>query len=111
MIRAAIWFLALFGVAVATALVAGNNRAVVTVFWPPHRIDVSFNLLVLLLAGLFLLVYLATRALTAVFSLPLEARRWRAQQKERAMYGALMDSLAHLMAGRFIRATRSAEVA
>ena len=111
MIRAAIWFLALFGVAVATALVAGNNRAVVTVFWPPHRIDMSFNLLVLLLAGLFLLVYLATRALTAVFSLPLEARRWRAQQKERGMYGALMDSLAHLMAGRFIRATRSAEVA
>ncbi|MBC7547223.1 MAG: heme biosynthesis protein HemY [Polaromonas sp.] len=109
--RAAIWFLALFGVAVATALVAGNNQAVVTVFWPPHRIDLSFNLMVLLLAGLFLLVYLATRALTAGFSLPLEARRWRAQQKERAMYGALMDSLAHLMAGRFIRATRSAEVA
>ena len=111
MIRAAIWFLALFGVAVATALVAGNNRAVVTVFWPPHRIDLSFNLMMLLLAGLFLLVYLATRAMTAVFSLPLEARRWRAQQKERAMYGALMDSLAHLMAGRFIRAARSAEVA
>lgn len=111
MIRAAIWFLALFGVAVATALVAGNNQAVVTLFWPPHRIDMSFNLLVLLLAGLFLLVYLATRALTAVFSLPLEARRWRAQQKERAMYGALMDSLAHLLTGRFIRATRSAEMA
>lgn len=111
MIRAALWFLALFGVAVATALVAGNNRAVVTVFWPPHRLDVSFNLLVLLLAGLFLLVYLATRALTAVFSLPVEARRWRAQQKERAMHGALMDALAHWMAGRFIRASRSAEVA
>ena len=74
MIRAAIWFLALFGVAVATALVAGNNRAVVTVFWPPHRIDLSFNLMMLLLAGLFLLVYLATRAMTAVFSLPLSGR-------------------------------------
>lgn len=111
MIRAALWFLALFGVAVATALVAGNNQAVVTVFWPPNRIDISFNLMVLLLAALFLLLYLALRALAAAFALPLEARRWRAQQRERAMYGALMDALSHLLAGRYIRATRAADLA
>ena len=107
--RAAFWLLALFGIAVAVALVAGNNQAVVTVFWPPHRVDISFNLTVLLLAGLFLLLYLALRALSAVFSLPVEARRWRAQQKERAMYGALMEALAHLMAGRYIRSAKSAQ--
>ena len=45
--RAALWFMALFGIAVAVALFAGNNQAVVTVFWPPHRVDVSFNLMVL----------------------------------------------------------------
>ena len=101
--------MALFGIAVAVALFAGNNQAVVTVFWPPHRVDISFNLMVLLLAGLFLLLYLASRALSAVFSLPVEARRWRAQQKERAMYGALMDALAHLMAGRYIRSAKSAQ--
>ena len=109
--RAAFWFLALFAVAVAVALVAGNNQAVVTIFWPPHRIDMSFNLTVLLLAGFFLLLYVALRALSAVVSLPLEARRWRAQQKERAMYGALMDALAHQLAGRYIRATKSAQTA
>jgi HemY protein len=107
--RAALWFMALFGIAVAVALFAGNNQAVVTVFWPPHRVDISFNLMVLLLAGLFMLLYLASRALSAVFSLPVEARRWRAQQKERAMYGALMDALAHLMAGRYIRSAKSAQ--
>ncbi|MFC5521429.1 heme biosynthesis HemY N-terminal domain-containing protein [Polaromonas jejuensis] len=107
--RAALWLLALFGVAVAVALFAGNNQAVVTVFWPPHRVDVSFNLMVLLLAGLFTLLYLALRAASAVFSLPAEARRWRAQQKERAMYGALMDALAHLLAGRYIRSAKSAQ--
>ena len=107
--RAALWLLALFGVAVSAALVAGNNQAVVTLFWPPHRVDLSFNLVVLLLAGLFLLLYLASRAMTALVSLPLEARRWRAQQKERAMFGSLLDSLAHQLAGRYIRATRSAQ--
>ena len=109
--RAAFWLLALFAIAVAVALVAGNNQAVVTIFWPPHRIDVSFNLMVLLLAGFFFVLYVALRALSAVVSLPLEARRWRAQQKERAMYGALMDSLAHQLAGRYIRATKSAQTA
>ncbi len=107
--RSALWLLALFGIAVAVALVAGNNQAVVTLFWPPHRVDISFNLLVLLLAGLFTLLYAALRAASAVFSLPAEARRWRAQQKERAMYAAFMDALSHLMAGRFIRAAKLAQ--
>ncbi len=109
--RAAFWLLALFAIAATAALFAGNNQAVVTIFWPPHRVDVSFNLMVLLLVGLFMLLYVALRALSAVSSLPLQARRWRAQQKERAMYGALMDALAHQLAGRYIRATKSAQTA
>ena len=107
--RAAFWLLALFAIAAATALFAGNNQAVVTVFWPPHRVDVSFNLAVFLLVGWFVLLFLALRALSAVTTLPSQARAWRAQQKERAMYGALMDALAHQLAGRYIRATKSAQ--
>jgi len=37
--RGALWLVALFGVAVATALVAGSNQSTVTVFWQPYRID------------------------------------------------------------------------
>jgi HemY protein len=107
--RAALWFVALFGVAVAVALLAGNNHAVVTLFWPPYRVDLSFNLMLLLLVAAFALLHFALKALSVVASLPRQARRWRAQQKERAMYAALMDALAHLLAGRFIRASRSAE--
>lgn len=107
--RAALWLVALFGIAVAVALFAGNNQAVVTLFWPPHRVDISFNLLILLVLGMLALLHLALKALGAVASLPAQARRWRAQQKERAMYAAFMDALAHLLAGRFIRASRSAE--
>ena len=107
--RAAFWLLALFAIAVASALFAGNNQAVVSIFWPPHRLDVSFNLAIFLLAGFFTLLYLALRALSAVATLPTEARAWRAQQKERAMHGALMDALAHQLAGRYIRATKSAQ--
>ena len=107
--RAAFWLMTLFAIAAATALFAGNNQAVLSIFWPPHRIDVSFNLAAFLMLGLFVLIYVAMRALSAVVSLPLQARAWRAQQKERAMYGALMDALAHQLAGRYIRATKSAQ--
>ncbi len=109
--RAAIWLIALFAIAVAVALFAGNNQAVVTLFWPPHRIDLSLNLVLLLGLMVFGVLHLALRALTAALSLPLQARRWRAQQRERAMHAALMDALAHLLAGRFIRASRAAQSA
>jgi HemY protein len=109
--RAALWLIALFAIAVAVALFAGNNQAVLTLFWPPHRVDLSLNLALLLAALAFLVLHLALRAFAAAFSLPMQARRWRAQQKERAMQAALMDGLAHLLAGRFIRASRAAQSA
>jgi len=107
--RAALWFLALFGMAVAGALFVGNNQGTVTVFWPPFRIDLSLNLVLLLLAGLFLTLHVALRALAALFAMPGQARRWRLQHRERALYATLLDSLSHLVAGRFIRARKAAE--
>lgn len=107
--RAALWILALFCIAVAIALFAGNNQGTITVFWPPHRVDLSLNLVLLLLALLFLIMHVALRALAALFAMPGHARRWRIQHQERAMHVALLDALSHLVAGRFIRARKAAE--
>ena len=109
--RAALWLLALFAVAVAIALFAGNNQGTVTVFWPPHRVDLSLNLVLLLLFLAFVLLHAALGALAALFDLPRQALRWRTQQKERAMHGLLLDGYSHLLAGRFIRARKSAQAA
>lgn len=109
--RAALWLLALFGIAAAVALFAGNNQGTITVFWPPWRVDLSLNLVLLLLAGTFVLLYAALRALAALFSLPQQARQWRVQQKERALHTALLDAMVQLMAGRFTRARRAAMAA
>ncbi|MFP5443708.1 MAG: heme biosynthesis protein HemY, partial [Betaproteobacteria bacterium] len=109
--RAALWLLALFGVAVAAALFAGNNQGTVTLYWPPYRIDLSLNLVVLLLVGGFVTVYAALRALAALLELPHQARRWRVQQKERAMHAALLDALTHMLGGRFIRSRKAAVAA
>ncbi|MEY4713085.1 MAG: hypothetical protein RIS88_2535, partial [Pseudomonadota bacterium] len=107
--RAALWLLVLFAVAAAIALFAGNNQGTVTVFWPPYRIDLSLNLVLLLGMAAFVLLYAALRGVSALFNLPREALRWRNQQKERALHLMLVDSIAHLTAGRFLRARKSAE--
>ena len=108
--RIALWLLGLFAVAAVTALFAGSNPGTVTLFWPPYRVDLSLNLFLMLLAVGFVIVHLALRTLSAVVSIPRQAKRWRLQQRERAIQAALIDSLSHLFSGRFIRARKAAEL-
>jgi HemY protein len=106
--RAALWFLALFGIAVALALFAGNNQSTVTVYWPPYRVDVSLNLVLLVLVASMVVVYFSTRAMAGLVDLPRRARIWRNQQKERAMHEALLGGTAFMLAGRYGRAQKNA---
>lgn len=107
--RVALWFLGLFGVAAALALFVSTNTGTITVYWPPHRVDLSLNMVVLLLGLLFVLMHLALQALSALFALPGQARLWRLRHQERVMYAALLEALSHLVAGRFLRARKAAQ--
>lgn len=106
--RSVFWFLGLAAVAVALALLMGQNEASVTFYWAPWRVDLSFNLVLFALIGGFLVVYLALQALAALRAMPERARQWRTQQQERAIVGAVADAMAHQLAGRFVRAQASA---
>ncbi len=106
--RAALWLVALFAVAVAVALLAGHNQTTVTVFWPPYRLDMSINLVVVLLLAGFVALHLALRGFAMLMEMPRQAQRWRAQQRERDAHAALLDAIAHLLAGRFLRAKKAA---
>jgi HemY protein len=107
--RAVLWLMALFGVAVASALFAAGNPGTVTVFWSPWRVDLSLNLVLVGLVASFLVLHLALRGFAAFASIPAQARRWRAQQRERLVHASLVDALAHLTAGRFVRSRKAAE--
>lgn len=102
------WLVGLAAVAVAFALLMGQNGATVTVFWHPHRVDMSFNLVLTAVVLLFLLLYLALRSLALLRSLPQQARQWRLQQRERLAHAAVLDALSHQIAGRFVRARSAA---
>jgi HemY protein len=109
--RAALWLLAIFAAAVGIALFATRSTGTVTLFWPPYRIDFSLNLVLLLLAGLFVLIHLAIRTLSALVDLPTQAKAWRAGERQHAMHGELRDAMAHLLSGRFARAKKQALLA
>jgi HemY protein len=106
--RAALWFLALFGIAVAVAVFAGNNDATVTLYWAPYRVDLSLNFVLLALALAFALIYAAMRTASLLFDLPRQAKSWRALQKERAINAELFNAQSHFLAGRYIRSRKSA---
>lgn len=108
--RLTVWLLGLFGVAVALALFASGNPGTVTVFWPPYRVDLSLNLVVLTLLLAFALIHVALKGFSALFAIPGQAKSWRLRHQERIMHLALLDALSHLLAGRFIRARKAAEL-
>ena len=107
--RGVLWLLALFAIAVVTALFAGNNHNTVTLFWDPYRVDVSLNLALAGLLALFLVLHLALNGVSALLHIPQQARQWRLSHRERAIYTTLLDALALLVSGRFVRARKAAE--
>ena len=106
--RWSLWLLALFGVAVAVALGLSLQVGTVTVFVAPYRLDMSLNLVMVSLLLVFLILYAVVRGLNHMFELPVQARRWRAQQRERSAQQALLNAMLLWMTGRFLRSRKAA---
>lgn len=94
--------------AVLLASVLGTNAAVVSVFWDPWRVDLSLNLVLLLLVLLGGAGYVLVRGLTGLIGLPARAQEWRARLRERAAQQQLREAMAFLFAGRYSRAQKAA---
>lgn len=106
--RSALWILLLCASAVAAALFLSNNRATVTLFWHPYRVDMSLNLLLLILASTAVLLALIAWALTSVWRMPTEAKVWRQHRHEVAAHHALVQGLAHFSRGEWAEAIEAA---
>jgi len=106
--RLAFWLIALFGVAVSVALGLSQHYGTVTLFVPPYRVDLSLNLVVIVLVLGFVLSYMALRGAISLFELPAQARHWRAQQRERVAQNALLNAMVLWMTGRYTRSRKAA---
>lgn len=102
------WLLALFALAVAVALGARLNDGYVLLVFPPYRAEVSLNLFVLALIGLFLALYFVTRALALTFGLPQRVRRYRERRRREKAGQVFQDAVRLLFEGRFGQALKKA---
>jgi HemY protein len=107
--RITFWFVALFTLAVLTALALAYPLGWVSFFISGYRVDLSANLLILLMILLYGVIYTAHRSISSFMYLPMIARRWRLQQRERVMNENLLNALEQLMTGRFLRSIKSAK--
>ncbi len=106
--KGALWLIALFAVAVASSLFLGGNHGLVSVFLAPSRVDMSLNFVIVVWIFSVVMVHAALRAVSLLFDIPAQAKRWRWQTRERALLSGVVQALAQLQSGRFLRAQKSA---
>jgi HemY protein len=109
--RAAFWILALFALAVAITLIARLDQGYVIVVFPPWRLEMSFLLTVVLLAGGFVLVSFLLHLARTALRLPEDLRAWRRQRHQTAADQALLEALRAHFAGDERRLRRALQQA
>jgi HemY protein len=106
--RAVIWFLLLFAVAVVAAATFGTNDGLVSVYWGSWRVDTSLNLFLLALVGTCFVLVSLIQAVNSLTGLPRRAHEWRVARRDRSAQAALRDALAQYFGGRYSRAQSAA---
>lgn len=107
--RAIVWFVLLFVVAVVAATTLGSNDGLVSFYWSGQRLDLSLNLFLLLLAATCFVLVTVFNTMHALLGLPRRAREWRVARRDRSAQASLRDALAQYFGGRYSRAQKAAQ--
>jgi HemY protein len=105
------WFLLLAIAAVVAALAAKLNSGYALLVAPPYRIELSLNLLLILIVVGFFSLYFGLRMVARTAQLPAEVRLWRRRQKEQRARLKLDAAIVALLEGRYGKAQQEAKEA
>ena len=106
--RALIWLIGIFAIAVGVAMVAGLNDGYVLLVAPPWRVQLSLNLLVVMVVVGSALGYALIRLISRTLQLPTRVAQWREKRRRERAGRALTDSISALFEGRFSQSLKSA---
>jgi HemY protein len=109
--KAAFWLLALFGVAVAATLAARYNNGYVLIVAQPYRIELSLNLLIVLLLAAFFVAYFLMRLAVITLGLPREVSEFRLRRRREKTRKATVDGLRAFLEGRYAKAEKASAAA
>jgi HemY protein len=103
-----IWLLALFAAAAAIALAAKYNNGYVLLVVQPYRIELSLNMLVVLLVALFFIGYFLVRLARITLRLPTEIRKFRTRRHHDAAHVAMLNGIKAYFQGSYTNAEKAA---
>jgi len=105
------WFLLLAIAAVVAALAARLNAGYALLVSPPYRIELSLNLLLILMVGGFAALYFGLRMIVRTMQMPAQVRAWRVSQKKARARQKFDAAIVALLEGRYARAQQQAQEA
>ncbi len=107
--RTLLWFLTLAALAVGLSLAARYNDGYALLVLPPWRLELSLNLLLLLLLAAFVIGYASLRLISAMVHLPASVRAFRDARAKAKGEAALREAIQLLIEGRYGRTLKRAE--
>lgn len=108
MFRALIWIVLIVAIAVGLTLLARYSDGYALLVWPPYRVELSLNLLLLLAAAAFAALYFVVRLISATMRLPAQVKEYRAARRRRKARAVFADALREFFSGRYERTEKAA---
>ena len=106
--RTLFWIVAVIAMAAGFVVAARYNAGYALLVLPPYRIELSLNLLLILLFAGFIAGYLLVRMAFGTLRLPARVREYRIARRRRKVQATLVEALREFFAGRYARAEKSA---
>lgn len=107
--RALLWLIAIFALAVGGAMLASLNTGYVLLVLPPWRVQLSLNLLLVILVLAFFVGYGVLRLVSNTVSLPGRVGVFRERRRRESAGRSLRDALRALFEGRYSQAMKLAD--
>lgn len=105
------WLLLILALATGVALLAGNNEGYVLIVRAPYRLELSLNLLIILVILSFALLHLSLRFANYTRRLPANVRAYKELQRLKKGHAALLQALHAMVEGRYENAEKAAALA
>ena len=102
------WLLFILALAIGVTLLAGSNEGYVLIVRPPYRLELSLNLLLILVVVSFVVLYLGLQFLNYMRQLPASVRAYKRAQRRKKGHEALLAGLHALTDGRYEAAEKNA---
>jgi HemY protein len=109
--KLAFWLLTLIVAAGVIAFAAKYNSGYVLLVAQEYRIELSLNILLVLLIALFFICYFIVRLIIATLRLPTKVREFRIRKNHEAAHVALLNGIKEFLEGRYTKAEKTANKA